>query len=158
MSNITRRAIAVGVAAFLGLMGAISMAEAGRGGGIHISSGTGFKGGGVHMGGSAFRGGSIHMGGGSMGKFHTNQGGKYAYRGGGGKFHTNQGGKYAYRGWSGKYDHHPNYGHYRRYGTYARYGLPLYSYGGGCGYLYRRAVATGSPYWWDRYRRCTGSY
>ena len=91
-----------------------------------------------------------------MGKFHTNPGGKYVYRGSGSKFHTNPGGKYAYRGWSGKYDNHHHYGHYRRYGYYPWYGLPLYSYGGNCTYLYRRAVVTGSAYWWDRYRRCSG--
>lgn len=151
-----RRAIAIGVAAFFVLIGAISMAEAGRGAGGHFGGGGGFKGG------NAFRGGNIHVGGGGGGKFHTNQGGKYAYRGGGGggKFHTNQGGKYG-KGWPGKFDNHHrygNYGHYRRYGNYAWYGLPVYSYGGGCGYLYRRAVAAGSPYWWDRYRRCTGTY
>ena len=27
-----------------------------------------------------------------------------------------------------------------------------------CGWLYRRAVATGSPYWWNRYYQCTGYY
>ena len=162
-----RRAVAIGIAACFVLIGAMSMAEAGRGGG-------GFKGGAGHIGGSAFRGGNIHVGGGSVGKFHTNPGGKYVgggvgkfhtnpggkyvYRGSGSKFHTNPGGKYAYRGWSGKYDNHHHYGHYRRYGYYPWYGLPLYSYGGGCAYLYRRAVATGSAYWWDRYRRCSGVY
>jgi hypothetical protein len=30
-----------------------------------------------------------------------------------------------------------------------------YGYGyGGCGWLYRRAVATGSSYWWHRYQAC----
>ena len=166
---VMRRAIAVSVATLFILMGAISMADAGRVGG------GGFKGGGAHMGGGAkFRGGgtAFRSGGGGGAKFHTNQGGKFAYRGGGSaKFHTNQGGKYAYRGsgqkfhtnpggkyrWSGKYDNHYRYGH-RRYGYNAWYGLPLYSYGSGCGYLYRRAVETGSTYWWDRYRRCTGVY
>ena len=145
--KLTTGLIAVSVAAFLALAGAVSTADAGRGGG-HGGSGHG---GGHHMG-SAFKGGS------SIGKFHSNQGGKYAYRSGGGKFHTNQGGKY--RGWSGKFDnhhHHGKYGHYRRYG-YPWYGLPLYTYGGGCGWLYRQAVATGSDYWWNRYYRCTGSY
>jgi hypothetical protein len=28
-------------------------------------------------------------------------------------------------------------------------------YGGDCGWLYRRAIATGSPYWWRRYEQCT---
>jgi hypothetical protein len=26
---------------------------------------------------------------------------------------------------------------------------------GGCGWLYHRAVDTGSPYWWSRYEACT---
>ena len=38
--------------------------------------------------------------GGSAGKFHTDPGGKYVYRGYGSKFHTNPGGKYVYPGWS----------------------------------------------------------
>ena len=31
-------------------------------------------------------------------------------------------------------------------------------YGGGCSWLYRNAVATGSPYWWNRYQYCVGYY
>ena len=146
-----RRAVAIGVAACFVLIGAMSMAEAGRGGG--------FKGGAGHIGGSAFRGGNIHVGGGSVGKFHTNPGGKYVggerkfhtnpggkyvYRGSGSKFHTNPGGKYAYRGWSGKYDMPPHYGHYRRYGYYPWYGLPLYSAFNGRDVLPRRQDA-GQP-------------
>jgi hypothetical protein len=38
--------------------------------------------------------------GGNVGKFHTNPGGKYVYRGYGTKFHTNPGGKYVYPGYS----------------------------------------------------------
>jgi hypothetical protein len=34
------------------------------------------------------------------------------------------------------------------------YGYYDYGYGGGCGWLYRRAVQTGSPYWWNRYEDC----
>ena len=66
-------------------------------------------------------------------------------------------GKYVYRGGSGNYDNHQR-GYYRRYSYYPWYGLPLYSYGGGCDDLYRRAVATNSAYWRDRYRRCSGLY
>jgi hypothetical protein len=29
-------------------------------------------------------------------------------------------------------------------------------YGTGCYWLKRRAIATGSPYWWDRYNACIG--
>jgi len=160
---VIRRAVAIGIAACFVLIGAMSMAEAGRGGGSFKGGGGSFKGGSfkggsVHVGGSAFKGGNVRVGGGSMGRNHTNPGGKYVYRGSGSKFHTNPGGKNVYRGWSGKYDKHHNYGHYRRYGYSAWYGLPLYSYGGGCSYLYRRAMATGSAYWWDRYRRCSGTY
>ena len=58
--------------------------------------------------GSAVKGGATNPGrkyvpyGGGGGKFHTNPGGKYVYRGYGSKFHTNPGGKYVYPGWSGK--------------------------------------------------------
>ena len=45
--------------------------------------------------------------------------------------------------------------------TYA-YGAPVYGYNSGytyaadgsCGWLYRRAINTGSPYWWNRYNDC----
>jgi hypothetical protein len=168
--NLMRRAIVIGAAACF-VIGATSLAEAGRSGG-HFSSG-GFRAGSVHVGGSAFRGGNVQLAGGGVAKFHTNPGGKYigggadkfhtnpggkyVYPGSNDKFHTNPGGKYVYRGGSGKDDHH-HHGNYRRYGYYPWYGLPLYSYGGSCDYLYRRAVATNSVYWWDRYRRCSGYY
>src|SRR5262249_53999198 len=36
-------------------------------------------------------------------------------------------------------------------------GAPLYyAYGGGCAWLRYRALVTGSPYWWQRYRWCLG--
>ncbi len=50
--------------------------------------------------------------------------------------------------------------HFRhRHGVFIAAGYPYYydydyGYYGGCGWLYRRAVATGSSYWWHRYRRC----
>ncbi len=31
-------------------------------------------------------------------------------------------------------------------------------YGGGCGWLYRRAINTGSSYWWSRYNACAGNW
>ena len=41
-------------------------------------------------------------------------------------------------------------------------GVPLvygaYSYGNGCHWLKRRALATGSGYWWDRYYACLDGY
>jgi hypothetical protein len=33
-----------------------------------------------------------------------------------------------------------------------------YGYSDSCEWLYRRAVVTGDPYWWDRYYECTGYY
>jgi hypothetical protein len=39
--------------------------------------------------------------------------------------------------------------------------MPYIAYGygyGGCGWLYRNAVATGDAYWWNRYYNCTGYY
>jgi hypothetical protein len=54
--------------------------------------------------GSVFKDGGTNPGakyvpyGRSVGKFHTNPGGKYIYRGYGSKFHTNPGGKYVYPG------------------------------------------------------------
>ncbi len=35
-------------------------------------------------------------------------------------------------------------------------GGPVYYYGGGCAWLRHRALVTGSPYWWRRYRICRG--
>lgn len=32
------------------------------------------------------------------------------------------------------------------------------SIGPRCGYLYRKAVRTGDPYWWDRYEACRYGY
>ncbi len=56
--------------------------------------------------------------------------------------------------------HHDGIHHFRhRHGVFIAAGYPYYydydyGYYGGCGWLYRRAVATGSSYWWHRYRRC----
>lgn len=62
------------------------------------------------------------------------------------------------RGYAGR--HHRRH---RRYGGYAFYGLPyVYAYGAydgsGCSYLHRRAVRTGSSYWWRRYEQCRYGY
>ena len=37
------------------------------------------------------------------------------------------------------------------YGAYSGYG---YSYGSPCRWLKRKAIHTGSPYWWNRYHYC----
>ena len=57
-------------------------------------------------------------------------------------------------GWrSGGGARHAFHRHGRGVGVYAYDGD--YGYGG-CGYLYSRAVATGSSYWWNRYEACEG--
>ena len=97
-------------------------------------------------------GGGGHHGGGHHG--HHGGGGRHHY-GGGGRHHVHKGGGH------GHYNRHGHYGHYRHYGNYGWYGWPYFGYGyhgGGFGWLYGRAVATGSPYWWDRYYACIGYY
>ncbi len=111
----------------------------GRGGGGH--------GGGGHGGGGHGHGGGGHGHGGG-GHGHGG-GGKRAHGGGGGKHHAYRGGGY------GHYYRPKHYGH--QYRGYGYYGWPGY-HGGGCGWLYSRAVATGSPYWWNRYYECIGYY
>jgi hypothetical protein len=104
-------------------------------------------------------GGSHSFKGGS----HSFKGGSAHYKGGykgGGKGYGHGGkGRYAHGGnWNGKYDSH----HRGKYSRYRRYGYPwygVYAYGGsGCGWLYSRALATGSEYWWSRYYQCIGYY
>jgi hypothetical protein len=44
-----------------------------------------------------------------------------------------------------------------RHGRFVVAGYP-YAYGGGCYWLKERALYTGSPYWWRRYRACRYGY
>ena len=50
--------------------------------------------------------------------------------------------------------------HHHRFRNFAFIGFPYYDYdyyyGGGCGWLHRRAIYTGSRYWWYRYYQCIG--
>ena len=61
------------------------------------------------------------------------------------------------RAWNGK-NHFHNGRHHRR--NFVFIGGPFYDdyydygYGGGCGWLYQRALNTGSGYWWRRYELC----
>lgn len=61
-------------------------------------------------------------------------------------------------GHGGGHHHHGHHGHFRGF-----YGAPFVGYGAyyayrdygdDCRWLRRRALATGSPYWWDRYYAC----
>jgi len=51
---------------------------------------------------------------------------------------------------------HRHFGHFHRRGFVIGAPVYAYSYGGGCGWLRHRALVTGSPYWWHRYRLCRG--
>ncbi len=58
--------------------------------------------------------------------------------------------------WNGNHHHHPYYNRYYAY-PFSYGGYYAYSgYYGSCGWLYRRAVATNNPYWWNRYYACAG--
>jgi hypothetical protein len=113
----------------------IDVRRGGRGGGFH---GGGYRGGG-------YRGGYRGFGG-------------YGYRGRG--FHRGyRGGRaWRYRGYGD-----PGFVFYGAPFLYYYYDEPYYydgpyNYGGPCLWLRRRAVRTGSGYWWRRYRRCVRYY
>lgn len=90
-----------------------------------------------------------------------------AYKGGpkmgaykGGKGYAGKGppgGDWARGGKNGGYAWKGNKHRHHRY-LYPSIGLGLaygaYNYGDECGWLWRRAQATGSPYWWQRYEEC----
>lgn len=85
-------------------------------------------------------------------------GGHHMHRGGG-RHHFRGGGR---RHWGGRHHGHRHHGHrhhrYRRHYRGIYFGAPYLYYGGygssSCGWLYRKAVRTGSSYWWRRYNRC----
>jgi hypothetical protein len=59
--------------------------------------------------------------------------------------------------------HHGRHHKHRRFRGYAYYGLPyVYAYSAyddySCAYLRRRAIRTGSSYWWRRYEACRYGY
>lgn len=169
---------ALGAALLLALGSATADA---RSGGGHFGGGGNFGGGG-HFGGGGRFGGGGHFGGRSMGgggfaarsfrggpgfsgrTFHGPRnfaripnGGVHAFRPG--RRYPNVYGN----NWHG--GQHWRHGrHWRRWRGYPIYAWPYYDYGYydnyyydsgyNCGWLYRKAVRTGSPYWWRRYRAC----
>jgi len=48
--------------------------------------------------------------------------------------------------------------HFRHHRRFAFVGVYPYTYGDGCYWLKRRAVYTGSSYWWRRYSACRHGY
>jgi len=151
-----------------------------HGGGGHGGGGMRGGGGGRHFGGMG--GGGRHFSGGGRHGGHFARGGgsrHYASRswGGGGRHVGHVGGRhYAWHDGSGKRhgshdgrDHdnrrfaHNRHFHNRFDNRFVAVGVGwwpgYYSYGygyGGCGWLYRQALYTGSSYWWNRYYACTG--
>jgi hypothetical protein len=121
--------------------GIVTLVGRGGGGGGKGHAGGGSRGGGGGKGhaGRGSGGGKGHARGGGGGRSHANRGGGKRHYGGGGKRHA----------YKGKHHRHGSYGR-----PYSSYG-----YGGGCGWLYRKARATGSRYWWNRYySECAGYY
>jgi hypothetical protein len=57
---------------------------------------------------------------------------------------------------AGGHRHHGHH-HYRHHG-YGRGAYFVSSGYGGCYWMKERAEATGSRYWWNRYKSCTGGY
>ncbi len=148
--------------------GIVHQTAPGHGGGGGGGFGRGMGGGGGHgmMGGRPGGGGRGMMGGGHPGGGRgMMRGGPGPSRGiGGGRGH---GGPRMHPGprgprHAGPGHHHGHHHHHHRRGYRGFYygGFPSYYYGYGgyddCGWLRRRALVTGSPYWWDRYYACIG--
>lgn len=112
--------------------------------------GGGFSGGGYRGGG--YRGGSHRVYGNRGPSYRSSP--RYVYRDRGGRRHNYYyGGHRRYR--------YPGYVYldtpYFYYGAPYYYDQPYY-YDSPCRWLRRRAVRTGSGYWWERYRRCLDRY
>jgi hypothetical protein len=99
-----------------------------------------------------------HHGGGHHARGGHHFGGHHAFRGRGHRFHGFRHGSRHF----GHYRHHRHFRfgrHYSHHHRYGFYGLPFvyggfYGYGNSCYWLKRRAIRTGSHYWWRRYRAC----
>ena len=119
-----------------------AFARDGHGGGHSMGGGGGakFSGGG----GRSYSGGSKSFGGGTRSYSHT-------YRSPSGSSRV-----YAYRNNDGR--HHGHHRHFRGFVGYPYYGYSDYGYSDGCYWLRRRALATGSSYWWNRYNDCVNDY
>jgi hypothetical protein len=182
-----KHVLAIGAAAFVAMASAVPLAEAGHGFGGGGFGGHGFGGGGFGghafssggFGGHSFSG---HAFGGSARGFAVGPRGGVAFSGprgdrafvgprGGTAFIGPRGGAFVNRNFDHRhfadFDHRRfvNFNHRRfvRFGGFGFYdgyydGDYYGNYGGGCGWLYRNAVATGSPYWWNRYQYCVGYY
>lgn len=150
--------VAAAAAAVIGLGAIAAEARPGRGG--HMGGNFSGFGGGARMGHMPSFGGGPRMGrmpsfrggprGGAIGAFRAGPRvyGRPAIRR-----------NWAGGNWGGPRHHHRR--HWRGWGPGIAVGLPYYAYYGsgyysgyGCGWLYNRAIETGSRYWWDRYYDC----
>jgi hypothetical protein len=120
----------------------------GAGGGGAGGGGGGGGGGGAGFGGG--RAGGASVGSGVAGGGSIRSGGR-AFSGSGPRASVNGG---HISGGDGRHVRHFRRGRAFGYAPYGYYD-DTYAYGG-CGYYYRRAVATGSSYWWNRYYDCVG--
>ena len=136
-----KHVLAIGAAALVAMASAVPLAEAGHGfdgglsgGGFHAFGGRGFGAQGFHAFGGSARGFAVGP-----------RGGVYANRHYGRNYFVHH----------GRHFHH---GH-RIFvpGLEGYYDSDFYN-GGGCGWLYGNAIATGSPNWWNRYLYCVGNY
>ena len=152
-----KHVLAIGAAALVAMASAVPLAEAGHGFGGGGFGGHGFGGGG--FGGRGF-------GGGARG-FAVGPRGGFAFSGprGGRAFVGPRGGAFVNRNFGHRHfvnNHRFNNRRFFAVGFfpgYYDYGYYDYGYyGGGCSWLYRNAIATGSPYWWNRYQYCIGYY
>lgn len=157
--------------------GLLELVKGGGGGGGHGGGGGGWSGGGGGgMGGGHFGGGGARFaaigGGGGMGMHGVPHGGNsFAHIGGGNGGHIARGGNFNgdvgrherfannWNGnWNGNRHDHDHHHHFNRFYAYPYFYGGYYAYNdygyGSCAWLYRRAVATNSPYWWSRYNAC----
>lgn len=123
--------------------GGVTLARRGGGGGGFkgFGGGGGFKG----FGGGGFKG--FKGGGGYGGGGFKFKGGYGGYHGGYGKPHH---GRRHHRG--------PRIRYYPYYSYYPYYYYDSYYYDDSCAWLRRKALRTGSSYWWRRYERCRDLY
>ena len=154
-----KHVLAISAAALVAMASAVPLAEAGHG------FRGGFGGGGFHaFGGRGFGGQGFHAFGGGARGFAVGPRGGLAFTGSRDSrvFIGPRGGVYAKRHYARNYfvhkGRHFHHGH-RIFvpGLEGYYDSDFYN-GGGCGWLYGNAIATGSPNWWNRYLYCVGNY
>lgn len=131
--------------------------RSGGGGGPSVGGGGGGGGGRSFGGGGG--GGRSFSGGGSVGRSFGGGGRDFGRSGGydrGSRFAAPRDGVRSPRLYRRADGRHRNF---RRGNGVIVYGAPYYDGGygyGSCSYFYSRAIATNSPYWWNRYYGCVG--